>query len=152
MGRAHDTLLKEEHLISLSLIRNTGGIFQEYVKKAYEVRVTVIGKDVFAAKIDSQSEESAKVDWREAVALGVVKVEPYKLPCFLENQCLSLIQFYGLKFGAIDIIRQSDGEYVFLELNCNGQWLWVEERTGQPLLESMLKLLTLSKQEGGDIS
>ena len=136
------TLLKEEQLQSIHLIQKTGGIFQEYVDKLYEVRVTVIGNDIFAAMIHSQLEESAKIDWREAVALNLVRVEPYKLPDFVENQCRSVVYSYGLKFGAIDLIRRKDGSYVFLELNCNGQWLWVEERTGQPLLESMVRLLT----------
>jgi glutathione synthase/RimK-type ligase-like ATP-grasp enzyme len=32
----------------------------------------------------------------------------------------------GLTFGAIDLIQKPDGEFVFLEVNPNGQWLWLE--------------------------
>jgi len=126
----------------IDLIRPTGGIFQEYVPKSYELRVTVIGRDVFTARIDSQSEPSARTDWREAVAYGRVEVTPYSLPREVQRKCLAVIKWYGLAFGAIDLIRRPDGEYVFLELNPNGQWLWVEELTSQPLLVSMCRLLT----------
>lgn len=126
----------------MDLIRSTGGIFQEYIPKDYEVRVTIIGEDVFASKIDSQSDSSAAIDWREAVAYGKVNVSPYALPGEIKAQCLSIVRWYGLSFGAIDLIRKPNGDYVFLELNPNGQWLWVEELTGQPLLSSMCDLLS----------
>ncbi len=135
------TLITKKQLEHIELIGNTGGIFQEYIRKQYEVRVTIIGRQVFSAKIDSQSDPSAIIDWREAVACGRVLVTPYKLPAEIEKQCLEVIHDYGLNFGAIDLIRTPEGQYVFLELNCNGQWLWVEELTEQPLLESMVRLL-----------
>jgi len=135
------TLVSCEHLKRIDLIRNTGGIFQEYIEKDYEVRVTVIGNDVFAAKINSQTDASGKIDWRDAVAKGLVKVEPYDLPEIVVRQCKSIIADYGLNFGAIDLILTPEKEYVFLEINCNGQWLWVEDLTNQPLIDSMVGLL-----------
>jgi glutathione synthase/RimK-type ligase-like ATP-grasp enzyme len=39
----------------------------------------------------------------------------------------------GLNFACFDFAVSKDGELVFLECNCNGQWLWVQERTGQPI-------------------
>ena len=35
-----------------------------------------------------------------------------------------------------------DGEFVFLELNPNGQWLWLEYELGMPLVATMADLLT----------
>ncbi len=137
------TRLTSEHLDYIDLVRSTGGIFQEYVDKLYEVRVTVIGREVFAAQIDSQTVPEASVDWREAVDFQKVKVEAYELPELVANQCVSIVEAYGLEFGAIDLVRTPSGRYVFLEINCNGQWLWVEELTGQKLLESMVRLLML---------
>ena len=107
------TFLTKKHIESVDLIRHTGGIFQEYVEKEYEIRVTVIGNELFAAKIDSQSEPSAKIDWREAVARGLVKVMPYHLPQAIENKCRRVVSWYGLSFGAIDLIRTPQCEYVF---------------------------------------
>jgi hypothetical protein len=39
----------------------------------------------------------------------------------------------GLNFGCFDFIVPEAGEPIFLECNCNGQWYWVEERTGQQI-------------------
>lgn len=137
------TLLTSEHMDRIDLVRHTGGIFQEYIDKKYEIRVTVIGREVFAAKIDSQAVAEASVDWREAVDLGKVRVEKYELPAKVASQCVGIVEAYGLKFGAIDLIRTPAGHYVFLEINCNGQWLWIEDLTGQELLISMTRLLML---------
>jgi len=139
------SLLDMGHMAKIDLIRHTGGIFQKFIEKAYELRVTVIGEDVFAAKIDSQKDPVARVDWRDAVARGLIEVTAYTLPEVVANQCRLILRRYGLLFGAIDLIRTPDGEYVFLEINCNGQWLWVEDLTGQALLSSMVSLLTTPK-------
>ncbi|MEV4245300.1 hypothetical protein AB0J63_18065 [Streptosporangium canum] len=39
----------------------------------------------------------------------------------------------GLTYGAIDLILTPDGRYVFLEINPNGQFLWIEDATGLPI-------------------
>ena len=140
------TVLSQEHLAQIHLIVPSGGIFQEYVEKSYEVRVTIIGEDVYSAMILSQetTEYDAHIDWRDGVAYGNVKVVPYTLPNAVANACKNVLRHYNLLFGAIDLIRTPEGEYVFLELNPNGQWLWVEDMTSQPLLDSMVNLLTRS--------
>lgn len=50
----------------------------------------------------------------------------------------------GLVFACIDFIVTPDDKFVFLEINPNGQWLWVEKLTGLPIAESMAKLLAAS--------
>ena len=47
----------------------------------------------------------------------------------------------GLRFGAFDLIVTPEGEHVFLELNPNGQWYWVELATKAPMAEAMADLL-----------
>lgn len=136
------TLITHQQMEQIDLIRKSGGIFQEYIDKKYEVRVTIIGNDVFSAKIDSQADVFGKIDWRDAVAKGIVRVEPYNLPDIIARQCKSIVTAYGLNFGAIDLIYTPEKEYIFLEINCNGQWLWVEELTNQRLVDSMVGLLT----------
>ena len=46
-----------------------------------------------------------------------------------------------LVFGAIDMIVTPAGEYVFLEINANGQYLWIEKQTGLPITSSIVDLL-----------
>jgi glutathione synthase/RimK-type ligase-like ATP-grasp enzyme len=114
---------------------------QELVPKQYDVRVTVIGGVAYAARIASQDEPDARVDWRRVPA-GRLEHEVEHLPPDVEERCLAVVDAYGLTFGAIDLARRPDGGYVFFELNPNGQWAWVEQRTGLPLRARLADVLT----------
>jgi len=54
---------------------------------------------------------------------------------------VELVNKLKLAFGAIDMIVTPDNRYVFLEINPNGHWLWIEELTGLPIARSMATLL-----------
>ena len=47
----------------------------------------------------------------------------------------------GLAYGAIDLRVTSEGEYVFLEVNPSGQYLFVELLTQMKLSEYMAEFL-----------
>jgi len=47
-----------------------------------------------------------------------------------------------LIFAAIDMILTPDGHYVFLELNPNGQWEWIENATHLPICSTLVDVLT----------
>jgi D-alanine-D-alanine ligase-like ATP-grasp enzyme len=36
----------------------------------------------------------------------------------------------NLRSGSLDFSLNKNGEYYFLEVNPNGQWLWLEHKTG----------------------
>ncbi len=116
------------------------GIFQPCIKKLYEVRVTVIGKSAFSAKIDSQVNAKTCIDWRHYDD-GIIGHTAYNLPEAIEAKCIEIVERFGLKFGAIDLIKNDEG-YTFLEINANGQWAWIEACTNYPLARAMAKLLT----------
>jgi glutathione synthase/RimK-type ligase-like ATP-grasp enzyme len=46
-----------------------------------------------------------------------------------------------LSFAAIDMIQSEDGEYVFLEVNPSGQWLWLDEMLNFGISEAIAKWL-----------
>lgn len=120
------TPLTTELLADLDSLGDAPGVFQERVAKDIELRVTVIGDEVFTAEIHSQTNDRTREDWRH------YDVEiPWRagtLPPDVSRQCVELTRGYDLAFGAIDLIRTPDGRHVFLEINPNGQWLFVEER------------------------
>lgn len=66
---------------------------------------------------------------------------PHKLPKKIEDLCLRLVSELGLVYGAIDLILTPSDEYVFLEINPNGQWYWVEQLTKLPMLATLVDLL-----------
>jgi glutathione synthase/RimK-type ligase-like ATP-grasp enzyme len=63
------------------------------------------------------------------------------LPAAIEEKCVALTQRLGLRFGCIDMIVTPEDKYVFLEINPNGQWRWVQELTGMPIAEAIADLL-----------
>ncbi len=119
-------------------------IAQEYVPKKIELRVTVIGNKVYACAIHSQDSEKTKDDWRR-YDFDNVKHEPYELPKKIEGQILSFMKKCRLEFGAIDMIMTPNGEYIFLEVNPNGQFDWIEGLTGMPISKAIAERLIKAK-------
>ena len=119
---------------------------QNYVEKKYELRITVCNEDVIACKIDSQSldDDKGKVDWRQGYDYGL-KQEIVEIPNEIKTFCTSFLKEMHLNFGCFDFIVTPNDEYVFLECNPNGQWLWIELETGYDI--SKIIALNLAKYE-----
>jgi len=108
------------------VLQLTPGIYQKEVKKSYELRVNCFGDYIVAVKINSQANKAGKVDWR-AIPAKELMVESYQLPTTLEDKIRKFMCKLGIVFGAFDFIVNEDNEYVFVELNEQGQFLWIEE-------------------------
>ncbi len=137
--------LSAQHLKNVSYIKYAPSFLQENIHKKYDIRVTVIGKKVFAVKIDSQQYEDTKIDWRFAEHSESLKYEVIKLPQRVTNFCLQLVEYYKLAFGAIDLALSENDEYVFFEINPNGQFLWLDDKTDLQLGKEMAKFLIRGK-------
>ncbi len=116
-------------------------ILQEYIPKKLELRITVVGKKIFPCAIYSQDAptDEGRIDWRGHE--DHIRHEPYVLPSEIEQKCFKLVKSLGLQFGAIDMIVTPNDEYIFLEINPNGQWLWIEKLTGMPISNAVAELL-----------
>ncbi len=115
-------------------------LFQEHIQKEVELRVTIIGGSIFAAKINSQEFDDAKNDWRRAHP-GTLTFRSTRLPLDIARRCQQLTYRLDLTFAAIDMIRTPEGKYVFLELNPNGQWGWLERATGDSYVDAIVHTL-----------
>lgn len=115
-------------------------IFQAYVPKLFELRITVVGQEVFAAEIHSQESHHTRHDWRRYDLFHTLH-RAHILPDAVAQHCRDLVARLGLCYGAIDMVLTPDGRYVFLEINPNGQYLWIEEATGLPISEAICDLL-----------
>lgn len=108
--------------------------FQQYIKKDYEIRLTVVDGNFFGVKIDS----SNKIDWRKRDAeIIYTRID---IPLDIKNKCLKMMEYFDIKFAAFDFIVYR-GRYFFLELNANGQWLWLEEELGLDISNSIVNYL-----------
>ncbi len=115
-------------------------MLQEYIEKQLEFRVTVVGGRIFSCAIHSQDSQRTKDDWRR-YDFDAVKHEVCCLPSAVEEKLRLFMQRCGISFGAIDLILDPDGRYVFLEVNPSGQWGWIEHLTGMPISQCIAETL-----------
>ena len=116
------------------------GLFQSLVPKAYELRVIVVGESVIPVMIKSQLYGHTQVDWR----IDQLRPELYELttlPPDVRSKLVDLMARLGLIYGAIDLIVTPDGDYIFLEINPGGQWLWMENLKGIPITREIAAYL-----------
>ncbi len=140
--------VQPEHLQDLDAIHAGPCLFQEHLPKAMDLRVTVIGQEVFPAEIHSQAAEASKTDWRRGDPMKL-KHAAHALPAEVQQQCLALVRRLSLQFGAIDLVLTPGGEYIFLEINPSGQFAWIEDLAKLPLIDTLADLL-VSKAASGE--
>ncbi|HEX3721445.1 MAG TPA: hypothetical protein VHV31_01560 [Nitrolancea sp.] len=133
----------------LESVRYGPTYLQALVPKKRDIRVTVIGDQIFPTAIDSMVVEASQIDFRKADIMDLPHTV-ITLPEPVERACLQIVKQLGLQFGAIDLLETPDGDFVFLENNPNGQWYWVEMMTGQPMARAMADLLERGVIERGD--
>jgi glutathione synthase/RimK-type ligase-like ATP-grasp enzyme len=126
--------------VNLESLRYAPVILQEEVPKLRDVRVTVVGDEVFAVGIESQGREETVTDWRRPTTAPLEHV-PIDLPPTLREALRGLVRRLGLDFGAIDVVETPRGEFFFLEINPNGQWGWLQLRTGLDIAGSIASRL-----------
>ncbi len=121
--------------------------FQEYIQKKVELRITVIGRQIFCCELDSQAHEETLIDWRKG-DVEKMKHTIVPLPARVGDALLAMLDRYQLRFGTFDFVLTPNDEYVFLELNPNGQWYWIEMLTHAPMAEAMAELLANGTPRG----
>lgn len=116
-------------------------LWQPFIPKGKEWRITVVGSQTFDAAI--YTGEESKADWRKHQD-NPKKVkwvrEPFPAPA--KKKCLEFMKLAGLKYGAFDFIETPDGKIVFLEVNANGQYGWLEDELGLPISQAVANQLT----------
>jgi glutathione synthase/RimK-type ligase-like ATP-grasp enzyme len=131
-------LLEHQDLERLSTVRYAPLIFQERITGGSNVRVAIVGRNVFSAEWSSREQESEPVDIRgqESAKLG-----PTDIPEDIKTQLLRLHKKFGLVFGIYDLKYDQSGELYFLEVNPSGQWLAMELEAGFPISETWARVL-----------
>ncbi|MFJ2058492.1 ATP-grasp ribosomal peptide maturase [Streptomyces sp. NPDC087908] len=115
-------------------VAGTAHLFQQRVDKVADLRVTVIGRQVFSVRIDS-----GLLDWRtDYHRLTYTVVEP---PPGIVDALHRYLDHFRLVFGAFDFAVDRAGAWWFLECNPSGQWAWMEPETGLPMVAAMADLL-----------
>lgn len=129
-----------EHLKNIDEIVSTPCLFQEHIEKKADIRATVVGGKIFSAYIDSQSSKNSVVDFRQNLNLPLRKFE---LPLKIEQKLIRMINSWGLKFAACDFILDKNNNFLFLEANVEGNWLWIEDELELGITNEIFNLLNV---------
>jgi glutathione synthase/RimK-type ligase-like ATP-grasp enzyme len=118
-------------------------IYQEFIPKESEYRLTIFGKYEVASKIETKLlGEKGVVDWRIDPS-HTRNLSVCELPRSVIEAARNLMSVLGLRFGTFDLAKTDDGDFYFFEVNEAGQWLWQELYCGdcdllQPFCEYLI--------------
>lgn len=110
---------------------------QARIATTRHIRLTVVDGSMFGCRIDSPH-----LDWRTDGAL--CRYRSVDTPVEVAGPVRSLLALLRLRFAAIDFAVDAQGRWWFLEVNPNGQWLWIEENTGLPIAAAIAAALRLT--------
>ena len=105
-------------------------MLQEEIEGPHDLRVTIVGGEALAARVSPRAGATGAVDSRLDLS---AHYEPCELPADTRGALFSLMERLGLVYGAIDLKVTAEGEHVFLEVNPQGQYLYLEILTGLPI-------------------
>jgi glutathione synthase/RimK-type ligase-like ATP-grasp enzyme len=121
---------------ALQRLHNLPTQFQQFIDGT-NVRVHVVGTDVFATEITSDA-----VDYRYAQRdEKSVSMSATTLPAPIADRCRALSSTLDLPLCGIDLKRASDGRYFCFEVNPSPAYSYYQENAGQPIAEALVRFL-----------
>lgn len=102
-------------------------VFQSYVKKKIEIRIFFFKNNYYPMAIFSQNDEQTKVDFRNYNIEKPNRCVPFKLPKRIIQKLREFMNYKGMSTGSIDLIVTPENDFVFLEVNPQGQFHWLSE-------------------------
>lgn len=125
----NDELLSSDRVLQLS-----PAIYQELVSGTQHLRINAFGNDFHTALMTCDH-----LDWR--VHLDEVSIEPYQLPGEVQDCLRRFMQILGLRMGIFDMKLTDAGEPIWLEVNPQGQFLFIEGMSDVKLVDQFADFL-----------
>ena len=97
-------------------------LYQEKLDKKYEIRTFYLDGECYSMAMFTQQKVATQSDFRKYCYEDPNREVPYQLPASIEAAIRELMKDLCLDTGSIDIVRTTDGRYVFLEVNPVGQF------------------------------
>lgn len=136
----YTTRVSAEDLAAAGTLRHSPMVFQELITKERELRVAWVAGETFTGALDASGTSRGQTDWRRA-APEECHWQTAELPTEVSRGLRSLMSELGLVFGAVDLIRTTAGEHVFLEVNPAGEWGMLERDLNLPVSDAIARAL-----------
>ena len=127
-------LVNAEVLCSDRALRLSPAIYQELIPGTRHLRVHGFGDAFSAALITCEA-----LDWRYQLADATI--EEYALPSNIELALTKVMQSLELRMGVFDLKMTPSGEIVWLEVNPQGQFLFIEGLSEMAITNSLVDFL-----------
>jgi hypothetical protein len=137
-GKARPRVLYTTRVRESELSPDYPWMVQEYIEAQRDITVAHVRDELFAFELDRSAFLDRTVDWRELPADATATMwRPHALPKATQKAIFAFMRDLGLHFGRLDFLH--DGErYVFLEVNPNGQWGWLDTEGKHGLLQKII--------------
>jgi glutathione synthase/RimK-type ligase-like ATP-grasp enzyme len=133
--------LSAEDLPQDEVLTYAPAIYQNRVAKVFDVRMVLLGTTVYSFSLHTQK---GALDWRQEIGRDGISVEEISTPADVETAVLAFAEKAGITFGSFDFAIDENGTWWFLEVNEEGQFLWLDDLNPQiRILEKFLAFLTL---------
>lgn len=116
-------------------------IYQEYIPGNRHIRLNCFGEDMYAALIETDD-----LDWRPDLN---VPISRWAVPTDLARLVRRVLRRLGLRMGIVDLKLTPQGEAVWLEVNPQGQFLFLEPLIGEPLADHFVEFLLAEPDAAG---
>lgn len=99
-------------------------IYQQKVAKQFDVRMVLMGRRIYSFALHTPANS---LDWRHEAVRGKLRAESIVTPAHVADSTLRFAEKAGVCFGSLDFAVDRQGEWWFLEINEQGQFLWLDQ-------------------------
>lgn len=118
--------VQKDRLPADDVLTYAPAIYQDRVPKEFDVRTVLMGNSIYSYSLKNTQKA---LDWRQDCTLGHVSVEPIATPPEVEKSIRAFMRQSGICFGSLDFGVDAHGQWWFLEINEQGQFLWLDQFT-----------------------
>lgn len=118
-------------------------LIQERIIKKYEIRCFFILGEFYSVRI-IENNENNEVDHRLGMIDNSLRYAVEEIPIDIKDKLKNLLSHYSLNCASIDLILDSNNQYIFLEINPTGQFSYHSLYTNTNIenkIASALKIL-----------
>jgi hypothetical protein len=113
-------------------------LLQEEIEADSDLTVVYVSGKCFGFALDRRSFEG--VDWRKSINKRELPWTVFPLSAEIQGQIHQFMQESTLDFGRLDFLIQGD-KFLFLEVNPNGQWAWLDMDGSNGIFEAVVQEL-----------
>lgn len=115
-----------DELPSNSFLQLLPALFQQEIRKKFELKVMCFGDYLVGGKIYSSTTSEKPLNLEGLIDKNI-QLEFHNIPPELAKKIRQIMLEFGLVFACLNFIVDAEGNYIFLSLDERPEFLWMEE-------------------------